>query len=398
MKINKINLLIFMLTIVVMLLSSPKEIFRQSLIGLHIIKKCYKPSSDFIEIFKQENIDYKKEDQAMVEDGIRKLQDKELLQNRYTIPKVTHHIYFTSDSPKLLTPFFIEKLKATFNKLNNVESGWSHYIWTNKREIVPDEIIKIDGVKIKNISEFKGHTLYKYLADSIQKGNEIKAYFAEGSDLLRLMAVQKYGGIYNDMDYEIYNPEAMLGLLNKFDFIGGREITKSLSLYGNSFIAAKPNHPIINQSITLSLRNQRLNNNVPDYIKYPCNEFDRVYFNGPLLFTMSYFQKNNQDSNVDIILPTWMILNASFARYKNYKGCNYNEVTKDDFNKVESNLVNLLKEYPSIAKEEGVEDSNIYYSIKNRDKYDIIGADMFCGGWASDSKGIKRRNIYWGWQ
>jgi hypothetical protein len=120
-----------------------------------------------------------------------------------------------------------------------------------------------------------------------------------------------------------------------------------------------------------------------------------MYANGPPLLTMSYFVKNNIDGNNDIILPTWMIMNATFARYKNID-CNYNAVTKELFEQREVNLPNLLASYPLNTKEEGVDDSNIYYSIRDRKMYDIVGADMFCGGWSG--KAIKKRIYYWKWR
>ena len=288
-------------------------------------------------------------------------------------------------------------MKASFNKLNTVNSSWQHYIWTNKAEIIPDEISQIPGVKIKDIAEFKEHQLQPYLMEAIKKGNDLKPHFSEASDFLRFMALQKFGGIYTDMDCEIYNEQALLELMKKFDFIGGREITKSLSYYGSAFIAAKPNHPILNEAIAKDIRNHNLNADNPNYIKYPCSPYDKIYFNAPPLITMAYFAKNNIDGNIDIILPTWMILNATFARYKNID-CNYDAVTKAEFQQREANLKNLLSFYPLNAREEGVDDANIYYSIRDRANYDIIAADMFCGGWSENSKPIKKRHYYWRWQ
>jgi hypothetical protein len=391
---KKLSLFVFLIALIVFF--APKEAFYKALVYFNITKQCYKSNNIFLEIFEQEGFDYKKENQAMVEDGLTKL-DNNNLEDRLSIPKISHHIYFTGDKkPKALNAFFVEKMKASFNKLNQVEKGWKHYIWTNKPEIIPSGVAHIPGVEIKSIEEFKGHELYQYLSDSIIKGGDLKPYFSEGSDLLRFMAVEKFGGMYNDMDYEIYNPQGLIRQLHKFDFIGGREITKALGYYGSAFIAAKPNHPILKEAVRRSLRNNELKGEVPDYIKYPCSEFDRIYFNAPPLLTLSYFTSNNIEGNRDIILPTWMIFNATFARYKNID-CNYDLVTKELFNNREHNLQSLLAAYPINTKEEGVPDSNIYFSIRDRRNFDIIGADMFCGGWSSDSKSIKKRKYYWVW-
>lgn len=370
-----------------------KNLAYNSMIALNIMKPCYRADQDQIEIFKQEGINYFIEDKKVTEDGVKKLANRKI-SNEFKIPLTSHHIYLSSkENYRPLNNFYLEKIKATYNKLNQLNPTWKHYFWTNDPRILPDEVRKLKGLEIKNPDEFIEHPLYKHLNDYLQKGEKITPYLAAGSDLLRLMALAQYGGMYNDMDYEIYNPLALLNLFTEFDYIGGRETTKSFAFYGNAFIASKANHPIISQALKLFSRNTN-SISIPDYLKYPCSEHAKIYANGPLLLTLAYFTSNNIEGNYDIILPTWMIMNATFARFKNID-CNYDKVTKETFNKIEQNLEGLLKIYPLNAKEEGVEDSNIYYSIRDRKLYDIIGADMFCGGWSKNNKTIKKRIFYW---
>jgi mannosyltransferase OCH1-like enzyme len=367
--------------------------FYNALVYFDVMKPCYRADKNPIEIFKQEGFDYFASDKKVTEDGLKKLANRDLKAKDFKVPTISHHIYFTfTKNPTKLNAYYSEKMKATFNKLNIVDPSWRHYIWTNMPEIFPEELLKIHGVEIKSINEFKDHQLYPYLVEVIKKGDDLKPYFAEASDILRLVALEKFGGMYNDMDYEIFNPAELLKLMKEFDFLSGREITRKFGYYGNSFIAAKLNHPIIDEAVNRIIRNHVLNNR-PDYIKYPCSEHARIYVNGPPLLTMSYFAKNNINGNNDIILPTWMIFNATFARFKNID-CNYNAVTKELFNQREENLQHLLEIYPINTKEEGVDDSNIYYSIRDRKAYPIIGADMFCGGWSKNSKAIKKRKYY----
>ncbi len=371
-----------------------KDIFYQTLVYCNFMRPCYKADKNPLAVFEQEGFNYWTEDQKVIQNGLKKLANRKVTET-FKIPAISHHIYFTSTKkPKPLNVFYEEKLKSSFRKLNLSNKNWTHFIWTNLPEIIPNDIMHIDGVQIKNIKEFNSHPLYNHLYEAVLKGDKLKPYFSEGADLLRFMALQKYGGMYNDMDYEIYNADELIKLLKEFDFVGGRETVKKFSYYASAFLASKPNHPIINEIIKTAQRNYSNSSNLPDYIKYPCSEHARIYANAPPLVTMSYFAKNNLEGNDDIILPTWVIMNATFARYKN-KDCKYDKVTHNEFVERESHLNNYLTTYPLVAKEEGIKDSNIYYSIKDRALYPVVGADMFCGGWSTESKKIKKRKFYW---
>jgi hypothetical protein len=203
------------------------------------------------------------------------------------------------------------------------------------------------------------------------------------------MVVQKFGGIYNDMDYEIYNAKALYNLMRKFDFIGGRELAKIESYIGNSFIASKANHHILND-VVIRMYNNISGLNGCNYLKYPCNLYDKIYFNGIPLLTFAYFSKNNQEGNNDVILPPWMVFNVGFARFKN-KTCIYEDIKADDFNKNNQNLDQLILEFNGQIKDGDSSNDNIYYNLKDHDYFEIIGADMFCGGWSN----IKVPKIYY---
>lgn len=379
------------------------------LVMLDLAKPCYDPYKNREDIFIQEGFDYHKYNDAIILDSLKKISDKSLSSSDLKIPPVTHQIYFTPSNRKVvLKDFYTEKLKANFNKLNALNSNWQHNIWTNNADVFPKEIKLMKGVVIRDIIEFKEHPLYPTLVDTIKKGDDLVAYFAMASDLLRLLALQKIGGIYNDMDYEIYNAAPLFKFMKKFDFIGAREHFNSHSYYGNSFMAAKSNHPVINEAVLLMIRNYRqdvMDKNTPDYIKYPCTENDRLYFDGPPLITLAYFSKNNIEGNSDVILPPWMALNLYFAHYKN-KFCDYSKITKEDFIINNDNLNMLLKEFSDGFKMQDVkkhytilnsnglkkEEQNIYYDIKYNQDFEIIGADMGCGTWVTAKN---PRYLYW---
>jgi hypothetical protein len=414
-----------------------KDFFYQSLVKLKLIKPCFKAHTNIMEIFAQEGFDYDEADRQAVSSSLAKLTDANIIPaEQPKIPQITHRIYFISKlNPPVLNNFYLEAMKLNFTRLNILPGEWQHYVWTNDLTLIPAEISAIKGVKVKLIDEFSDHPLYKILLEILEKGQTKKPYLAEAADLFRLMAVQRLGGIYMDMDYEIYNPASLFDLMKKFDLLVGREKPSQRSLYGNAFIAAKANHPILNEALMRALRNRDINDNSLDYIKYPCSGYDELYFNGPPLITVSYFAKNNIDGNMDVVLPSWMIFNLNFARYKNaihyyekqpqesdltkrFKKffrlsnekhsdpiCDYNAIAKEDMALDPLQIGALLKKFSVDIKEKDLQkyyelenglrsEDNIYYNLKDKEKFPVIGADMFCGSWTSGGKVFKRK-YYW---
>lgn len=358
-----------------------KESYYNSLVTIGILKQCFNPDDNLKDIFRIENIDYLQEDKNIMESSFNKLKS-ESFKEVSTISKISHHIYFVQENnTKPLLDFYIKKMAENFNKLNYTDQAWQHFLWTNNAEIFPDSLKNMQGVVVKNLQEMHSHPLYNYLLQTIKNGNDNKAYFMEASDILRLMVLQNFGGVYNDIDYEIYNAKALNDLLNKFDFIGGREFDKDFSYYGNAFIAVKPNHPIINEALRRIEEFNVKQHNIPQYLKYPCNLYDKLYLNSPPLLTISYFKKNNLDGNNDVILPSWMLFNVNFARFKNGE-CNYKKLNQEGFAANNEKLETLISNY----RQEHLSDKN--------SSLDIIGADMFCASWV-DKKA--KRKFYWIW-
>ena len=374
------------------------------LLTLNLLKHCYVAHPDIEAILAQEGFDYYANDLKVTSDSLYKLENKNIQASDIPkIPMITHHVYFSANGslPKL-DDFYIEELKLHFNNLNALSDGWQHNIWTNQANLFPAEVTKIKGVKVRSITEFDDHPVYQNLIDVLKKGNELRPYLTEATDFVRLMAVQKFGGIYSDMDYEIYNPKILFDWMKKFDFIGARETMYIDSFYTNAFFAAKPNHPILNDALERRFRNYNLEQK-PDYIKYPCNIYDRILFNGPVLMAISYFAKNNIDGNSDIIFPSWMMMNMDFSRFKN-NHCKLSEITKESFNETNKNLDKILAEFadnPEVDPWQYKDNinnpalQNIYYNLKYHNGYDIIGTDASCGTWII--KGNHSKFYYWNW-
>lgn len=378
------------------------------LVKYHILKKCYNSDVDFDDIFAQEGLDYISQNQKTINESLDKLDNlKNTSEKTSKIPTITHKIFFASSKKTVtLSDYYLENMKVNYTNLNNLGYEWEHNIWVNQNDLITDEIKAIKGVKLRDLSELKDHPMYPVLLDLIDKGADLKAYLAQASDLFRLMLLQKFGGLYSDMDYEIYDPSYLLSLMKNFDFIGAREHWSENAYYGNAFLAAKPNHPILNEAMTRSYRNYHFNildSSTPNYIKYPCKISDNLYFNGPPLISISYFKKNNIEGNNDIIMPPWMIFNVSFIRYKN-ETCDLSNISKEFIQDKNSHLESLLNQFilkPEIIKGQkndlvrvSAQHENIFYNLKNRNHYRIVGADMFCGSWTEGASNFKKY-YYW---
>lgn len=371
----------------------------EKLVAKNIKKKCHDPAmlEDFIA---QEGFNYEEENKKAVSDSLKKLYDSNIKPaDHLKVPAITHRMYFSNEEkPVPLNIFYLELLKANYSRLNSTSEEWTHYIWTNMPELFPEEIKNIKGVQVKTLEQFKDHKLYDTLITTIEKGKQLRGRYSEASDVLRFTAIQQLGGFYSDMDYELYHPEILLDYMKKFDFVGARDDN---SYYASQFIAAKPNHPILNKAVDLMYRNHVLKDQAPDTVKYPCTPYNAIYFNAPPLFTVAYFSANNKDGNDDIILPAWMTLNLNFARYKN-KTCKYSEITEEKFMATENNLVQIMQDFTqdlSIKDNTSIKEfkdyhNNIYYSTKYRGNLKIIGADMGCGTWASERQGSSY-SFYW---
>lgn len=359
-----------------------EERYRQVLSKLNLSGRCYTPNADIIDVMRLNGIKYFEEDLKVIENSLYMLKNTPE-NDSPKIPLITHHIYFTyTKNPIKLHDFYIEKIKANFQRLNETNPEWEHYLWTDNETLFPEEITSIKGVKVMPIDKLSNHPLYPYLKASIQNGNKLRAYFMLASDTLRLMVVQKYGGIYNDIDYEIYNANELYALMKKFNFIGGRELNSESSYYGNAFIAASSDHPVINEAVDKMLAYNQNPNSIPVYMNSACNLLEKLYFTSPPLLTISYFKKNNIDGNKDVILPAWMIYNVNFAREKN-GGCSYKDFTVAKFEEQSKDINNLIKNYTNNYKETIRSNyMDVYHDpMLFKNEFPIIGADMFCASW-----------------
>jgi hypothetical protein len=305
---------------------------------------CYE--TELLEIFIQENIDYYAVNPKLIIDIIPNIN---LISNETKIPLNTHQIYLSSlANPQKMDAINLRKTLSSLKLLNEVSKDWKHYIWTNNVEFIPTEILAIPGIEVHLIDELISSIIWDELTDIIAKVDSDKSMYVKASDLIRYSALEIFGGIYRDLDYEIYKPEEFLKLLKNFHFFGGKEFAYDPSYMGSALIGSVADHPVIKIALSLIKRNLS-ENNLPQYLQYPCDKVNKqMYETGPAVITFSFFKAANQEGYLDALLESNILFNWDYAR----------STTPDS---------PCYKANPNLA-------------LNNK----TIGADMFCGAWHSN--------------
>ena len=278
-------------------------------------RKCYNLINDTDLIFLQEGISEDKINNLIIS-SINKIKNIDQLKNdRNSIPLINHYIYiFPEDKTKwLLEKKDQEIILHNSAKLKEQDANWKFYFWTNKKEAVPIEIQKIENIVIKNYDEFQGHILYQDLLDAVNKKDMNKRFYALASDILRLICLEKYGGMYLDVDYKIYDPQRLMKFIQNYDFLVGIFNQTKPPFINTSFMVAKIKHPIIKESISLMHRNFH-NDTLLDYVKYPCRDCLLNMINGPINTSVATFK---YASDNDVIFPYGIIFDLSKKNYNN---------------------------------------------------------------------------------
>ncbi len=168
-----------------------------------------------------------------------------------TIPKIIHQVWIGSAPLPPRYKVYIKECKA-------LHPDWEYKLWTEK--------------EIENWN-FATKDLY------------LKARnYQEKTNIIRVAAVQQYGGIYLDTDILCIKP--FDALLEYYDFFAGLEpnfINHWIPVMNNAFIAAKPNHPLFTEYF------QSLRDNWDQRII----EYENQTLDEPLYYLLSRISLNN---------------------------------------------------------------------------------------------------------
>jgi hypothetical protein len=278
---------------------------------------------------------------------------------------------FAGNKPRVIQEYMSARMIRSIERLNKTDGTWQHYLWTNDLGSIPQELKNIKNIKLMELTEFKDHVLYPDILEKISS-SELSG-LVQSSDIIRLIAVTKYGGIYHDCDSEIFRAEDLYILMKNFDFIAGEEPNDFdrrsnykvvINSIPNSFFASSPHHPMLTEAVNLMKRNLHKKEPLPNYVKHPKDAVHKIFFEtGQTLFTVSYFKyvemaKQNGWQNNSIVLPPMGLFNTELARAQ--LPYNKNCLPKDQSNKVP--------------------DFQIYEGMR----VDSIAGDMLCGVWVKE--------------
>jgi len=277
----------------------------------------YGQYADFDTRLKQEGIrDFEALKKKKSKDFI-KFHDEKEGKLKTEIPLIEHVVYLFRDDNAKMADYLVDKITKNSEILRGEDSSWKLFFWTNSENNIPESILKLPNIEIKNIDLFSDHKLYNNLSKLVMKsgdGRYYKALLTQASDVVRVMAVERFGGVYHDCDYLIRDAKALMKYMQK-DLILGLESGSYNSDIGNAFLASSVEHPMIKLTSELMYRNLN-DKEAPAYVRWPINRFDEIIFTtGPSLITAAYFKFiTGTDNDNSILLPSRIIYNANWAR------------------------------------------------------------------------------------
>jgi glycosyl transferase-like sugar-binding protein len=213
------------------------------------------------------------------------------------IPLITHKIWLTrEDKPQDMPKYYIEWCKNSVKHMP-VNTGWKHVIWVEDIAKHPAmvEAVKGTDIQVIDLSYLKSPMLCKDEFYKALRANK----FGMASDILRYEILLQFGGVYLDTDYEVFHN---LKDLNKmYDLYVAQEPMSSFLC--NAFIAAKPNHPMIETCLHLIKRNED-HNQMPNYVRDNTDAgFKTIVITGPAMFSLAFHLNAGIDDNTDIAFP-----------------------------------------------------------------------------------------------
>jgi len=226
------------------------------------------------------------------------------------IPLITHKIWVTSDdAPKDPSPQYIKWLENSIEH-NKISEGWIHYFWIESKQKLPNLAKLLENhptIKLMELNELDKSDFVT--GDLYQQAIKNKK-FGKATDIIRLELLRKMGGFYLDTDYELF--QSLKPYSKAYDLFMGLE---PMSVYlCNAFMGARQNHPVVNKSLEMILRN--LGPEAPEYVKNaPENGFKTIIETGPALVTAAFGLTAGQGDNVDIVLPPQTIYPATADVY-----------------------------------------------------------------------------------
>jgi mannosyltransferase OCH1-like enzyme len=218
------------------------------------------------------------------------------------IPLITHKIWVTSDENPISLPDYYLGWYEESIKHNPTSAGWTHYLWIESREKLPELAKKLENHPHIKLMELKDLPENMVAGEEFNRALQAKK-FGKATDIARLEILKQLGGFYLDTDYQLF--QSLTPYSKAYDMIMGLEPMSALLC--NAFIGARPEHPTVNMALDMIKRN--LNPEVaPDYIRQNNDEgWKTIVETGPGMITAAFKHSAGQHGNVDIALPPQLI-------------------------------------------------------------------------------------------
>ncbi len=185
------------------------------------------------------------------------------------IPKILHQIWVGPKTPPSYFVTFQEKWKS-------LHPDWEYHLWT-------DSELEDLNLELKDLIDASPN-------------------YAEKSDIIRSELLDRFGGVYLDVDMDPFH--SLDELHKKYDFYCGIEYPHKIATTNNrlwlgiSIMASAPNHPIIKRwKELIRSRWEEVNKNYNSAIERVINH---TYFP----FTMAFFDAYDVGNCTNMALPT----------------------------------------------------------------------------------------------
>ena len=222
-----------------------------------------------------------------------------------SIPTTTHRIWIFGETKKQPIAGDLYVSLASVYKLNHNDHTWRHILWTNDKSAFSKEtlgILKDSPIEIREIDQIPILLqLNVGLYDVLQEANKISPIVA--SDLAKLLALYQYGGLIQDLDYQVHDASKFSLLCKNTDFFAA-EFDGIMCT--NDFLGAYPQHPIINRAIQISSGHII---SAPIDLLETCDLNIKVCsYAGPAVIAAAYFNESVKKDSLDLILPPGQFL------------------------------------------------------------------------------------------
>ncbi len=240
--------------------------------------------------------------------------------NTLRVPAISHHIWFTKPSaPSELR----EQDFISYNKILAIldanETKWQHYLWTNCKSCIPETVKKLNSINVivREISEASDQLVSSEIVTNLIE----KKQFGIAADFFRFDLLKTFGGFYSDLNYIMnYSPDEHMRALDFFAHTDRGGVF--IDVY---MIAAKPHHPILEETVATVLRNF---NNPPAYIVNAGNSSMHIQeYTGIMTylpFNFAFFKHMNQNTT-DFIFPLETLNKYPMSAKQYMNTCEYLE-------------------------------------------------------------------------